>query len=210
MTGGRLRARFAISAPLPAPFQRGSETRRWVALAVRSTFTVADIGFLVLGTGLVCIGLAFMANGLGVLDPMIESDLGHGLAVGLVIAMLGGFLIGLAVEGPIGYTAPSPDTKPWESLLASVPSMFLFVWLIGLLERIADRFLLPYSELFSYVSEHLNTVQRAGVTTALIVGVPVMWAMCQFLAPRFRFLIGASPGALYIAWMIGVVVLYQP
>ena len=205
-----LRDRFAVSAPLPEFLQRGSEVRRWINLSVRSAFTIADIGFLVVGTGLVCIGVAFMANGLGVLDLLIESDLGQGLAVGLVITMIGGFAIGVAVEGPIGFTAPAPNTKPWESLVAAVPSVFLFVWLLGLVERIADRFLLPYSELFAYVSAHLNTVQQAGVTTALVVGVPVMWAMRQFLEPRLWFFIGASPGALYIAWMIGVVALYRP
>ena len=95
-------------------------------------------------------------------------------------------------------------------MLASIPALFVFVWLLGLIERVADRFLVPLSELFRYVSDHLSAVQQAGVTTALIIGLPVMWATRQFLSPRFVFFIGASPGALYVAWMIGVVAVYRP
>jgi len=188
--------------------RHGSQARRWVALIVRAASTVADIGFLVVGTGFVSIGVAIILNGLGLIHLTLVNDLAQSLGVGLVVTMIGGLSVGIAVEGPMGYSAPASTTKPWEALLATVPAMFLFVWLLGVFEEIADRFLLPYSELFVWVSAHLNAVGRAALTTGLLVGVPMMWAMRQFLAPRMSLLIGASPGVLYITWMIGVVALY--
>lgn len=204
----RLRDRLKPSAPLPAAFQRGTETRRWISLSVRAAVTVVNVGFLVIGTGMVSIGLTVMLNGLGVLDLVLVDDLGQSLAVGLVLAMIGGFALGVAVEGPIGTSPPAPTTKPWEALVASVPSMLLFVWFLTLVERLADRFLLPYSELFAWVSAHIGAVRQAGLVTGLLVGVPMMWAMRQFLVPKAPLLVGASPGALYVVWMIGVVALY--
>ncbi len=206
----RRESRFGSSITLPEWFQKGSQARRWFALSARSALTVADVGLLVAGTGLVSIGGALILNGFGVLNLAVPDDLGQALAVGLVVAMIGGFCIGIAVEGPIGYTAPAPTTRPWESLVVAIPAMFGFVWVIGLIERIADRFLHPYSELFSFVSAHFNAVQQAGITTGLIIGLPVMWGLQQFVTPRMAFLRGAAPGVLYIPWMIGVVAIYQP
>ena len=182
----------------PKALQKGSEVRRWIDLSARSALTVADVGLLVAGTGLVGIGGALILNGFGVVDLAVDNDLGQALAVGLVVAMIGGFCIGIAAEGPMGYTAPAPTTRPWEALLIAVPAMFLFIWLVGFLERLADRLLLPYSDLFSFVSSYFNAVQQAGVTTGLLVGLPVMWAVQQLLAARLSYFTGAAPGGLYV------------
>lgn len=210
MTDRRRARRLLPSIALPAPLQPGSAARRWITLSVRSALAVADVGLLVVGTGLVGIGLGLFLNGFGLVDLVVDDDLGQALAVGLVIAMIGGFVIGVAAEGPIGHAAPLPDTKPWEALVAGVPALLLFVWGIGLLEILADRVLLDFSSHFAFVASHLNAVQQAGVTAGLFIGLPVMWAARQFVAPRMFVFETAAPAALYVAWMVGVISAYRP
>ena len=206
----RLVDRLGLDVALPSYLQRGSKLRRWLSLTVRSALTVFDVGFLVAGTGLIGVGLGLVLNGFGVVDLVVDNDLGQALAVGLVITMIGGFMVGIAVEGPIGNPGSAMKAKPWEALLAAVPALVAFIWVVGLLERLADRLLVPYSELFLFVSSHLNAVQQTGITVGLLVGIPAMWATRQFLAPRLMFFDGAAPGALYLVWMIGVISAYQP
>ena len=206
----RLADRLGLGATLPDFLQRGSEARRWLSLSVRSALTVFDVGFLVAGTGFVGIGFALMLNGFGMVNLAVDNSLGQALGVGLVIMMIGGFFIGIAAEGPIGHSGADARTKPWESLIAAVPALVVTVWLIGFVEQITDRLLVPYSTLFRFVSAHLNAVQQSGFTVALLVGIPAMWAVKQFLAPRIPFLGNAAPGVLYASWMIAIITTYQP
>ncbi len=202
----RLSRRFNVGFTLPDALQPGSEVRRWLSVTRRVVLVIADVGLLVAGTGLVGIGLSLTLDGLGVISLVVDADLGQALAVGLVITMIGGFLIGVAVEGPIGHIrSPSPG-RPWERLLIGVVALIAFVWFLGLLERLSDRLLLPHSELFGFVAAHLNEVQRAGLAAGLIVGLPVMWALRQFVAPRLPFFEEGAPAALYLVWMIAVIV----
>lgn len=211
MTDGRRRlGRWGPRVTVPAVLERGSETRRWIALTVRSALLVFDVGLLVAGTGLVGVGLALILNGFGMIDLVVDADLSQALAVGLVVTMIGGLALGIAVEGPIGNPAPAVKAKAWESILVAAPALLAFIWIIGILERISDRLLLPYSDLFSFVSSHLHAVQQAGVSVGLVVGIPAMWATRHFLAPRLVFFERAAPGALYLCWMIGVIAAYKP
>lgn len=206
MTEERRTGRFNVGFTLPDPLQPGSELRRWTAIGLRAMLVVADVGLLVAGTGLIGIGLALTFDGLGFITLIVDADLGQALAVGLVITMIGGFSIGVAVEGPIGHLRAPSRGRPWERLVFGVVALLGFVWFLGLLERLADRVLVPYSDLFVFVSAHLNEVQRAGLASGLLVGLPVMWALRQFVAPRLPFFEEGAPAALYLVWMIGVIV----
>ena len=202
--------RLGLNVKLPAYLQPGSEPRRWMVLSGRSAFVVIGVGFLVTGTGLVGIGIALLLNGFGVVELVVDDNLGQALAVGLVISMMGGFFVGIATEGPIGHAVRVPSTKSWESVVAAVPALFVFIWATGGMERISDRLLVPYSDHFLFVASYFNAVQRGGITSGLLVGLPLMWAVREFLAPRMRLFRNVAPGVLFIAWMIGVIAAYQP
>ena len=148
----RIVDRLGINVALPPYLQEGSEARRWISLSMRSTFTVFGVGFLVTGSGLIGIGLALLLNGFGVVNLVVDNNLGQALAVGLVIIMIGGFFVGIAVEGPIGHADRNPTTRPWEAALSGVPAIFVFIWTTGELEGVADRLLVEYSELFLFVA----------------------------------------------------------
>jgi hypothetical protein len=202
--GSGLLSRF----DLPQFLGRDSASRRLVGLAVFGTGTVFGIGLLVLGVGLVAAGLVVMLNGFGVVEVALDDELGTSLAVGLIIAVLGAFALGLGVESPAGHGYLRVTASPWEVALAHLPGIVVFVLLVNFLRSLVERIIDDLPEAFALVPAYLSAVS-SGAVTAAIIGLPVLWAVHQFLVPREERFEDLAPAVVFIAWAIGTALAFQ-
>ncbi len=193
---------------IPAFFQRGSEFRRWVSLITLSTTTVMGIGLLVVGTGLVGSGLAIVASGFDVFDIGLAPDLGTALAVGMVVALIGAFATGFAVEGPVAYKVRQFEAKSWELALAVVPGFFIVRWAAGTLASLAERYLSEFSAAFEVVEAQLIAVGDTALGWPLIVAVLALYLVHEFALARFASLEYQTSGVIYVVWLLAAISAY--
>ena len=210
MTGYRPpdRERWRPELLLPAALRPGTEPWRWVAICVRSVRVVVGVGLAVIGTGLVGMGIALCLHGLGILRLGISQPDVEALAVGLAVAMIGGAILGLAVEGGLRSPSVRPDAAPWEIMVTWVPALLIALWVVERLEGLATRLLPRFSDLFDLVPLYVDQVGNRGLLAGL-AGLPLVWVALQFGAPRYRFVGENSPALLYAAWMALVIVAYR-
>lgn len=205
----RNRMQMRLDSLLPAAVRPGSEAWRWTALLARSVRVSLGVGLAVAVTGLAAIGTALMLDGLGFLQLDIPQPASEALAVGLAAMMLGGALLGMAVEGSFRTTSRRPDAEPWETLVTYVPAMAATLGVIELIEGWAARLLPRFSDLFALLASCLDAVGSRGLTAGA-AGLALMWAALQFGAPRYPFLGENAPALLYICWTAAVILTHRP
>ena len=169
---------------------------------------MVGVSLAVIGTGLVGKGIALCLHGLGILRLDIPQPEAEALAVGLAVAMIGGAILGLAVESAFRSPSLRPDAAAWEMLVAWVPALLIALWVTERLEGLAVRLLPRFSDLFSLVPSYVNEVGDRGLIAGL-AGLPLMWLMLQFGPPRYRFVGENAPALLYACWMALVIMAYR-
>ena len=134
MRGGWSRLRAGEG--LPGFLQAGSEFRRWAGLTLRSWRTVWGVGLAVAGTAVTGAGLGLLVHGTGVRTLDIAGPEAEALSSGLVTALLGTFLLGLAVESGLRASDHVEGTKAWESAAATAVGLVVFAPVAGFLARV--------------------------------------------------------------------------
>lgn len=198
-----------LDSLLPDAVRPGSEAWRWAALLARSVRVALGVGLAVTVTGLAAIGAALALDGLGFLQLDIPHPESEALAVGLAAMMLGGALLGMAVEGSFRTTSRRPDAAPWETLVTYIPAMAFTLGVIELMEGWAARLLPRFSDLFVLLASYLDAAGNIGLTVGA-AGLALMWTSLQFGAPRHPFLGEYAPALLYICWTAAVILTYRP
>ena len=193
---------------LPPALRSGSESRRWLAISLRSVRVTLGVALAVAATGLVGKGIALGLNGLGLIRLDIAQPASEALAVGLATALIGGTTLGLAVEG--GFRSPPvrPDAAPWETLVASLPALLIALWVVERLEGLAARLLPGFSELFELVPAYLDVVGNRGLLAGL-TGLPLIWAALRSTGHRYPVVGANAPALLYTCWMALVITAYN-
>jgi hypothetical protein len=113
-----------------------------------------------------------------VLNLELTESTGAMLGSGLVIAVFGAFAIGVAVEGPISYSArrrgTHNDLEVAISGALSVVLVGLVIYLLGgYLRRFATDLPLP----FDLAVTVIRSTGSAGMTMALFLGIPALWGV---------------------------------
>ena len=160
-----------------------------------------------IGTGLVGMGISLGLHGLGVLQLDLSQPRPETLAVGLAMTMIGGAILGLAVEGAFRSPSLRPDATAWETVASWIPAMFIALWMVERLEGLAVRLLSRFSDLFDLVSVYVDHVGDRGLWAGL-AGIPLTWLALQFGSPRYRFIGDNAPALLYGCWMALVIMTY--
>lgn len=193
---------------VPPFFRRGSEFWRWVAMVLYNTFTILGIGLLVAGTGMVGAGVAILLSGFGVVDVGLTPDLGTSLAVGLVVALIGAFAIGLAVEGAIGYRAREFEIRSWEVPITAIPPFFIAIWVANRLAALAEHFLADFHDGFVVIPAQLRAVATAAPRWPMLIGVVALFLVYRFVVPRFPTLEYQAHGIIYVVWLLAALAEY--
>jgi len=160
-----------------------------------------DLALMALGAALVALGVVVILDGFGIVDHRNLTD-GTGAMLGsaLVLAVFGGFALGVAVEGPI-RTNPLQDGYPpvYRAVFRAIgvaAVSALIVLAVGYLEPLlAD---LPFP--FILAQEALRAVGRAGFFFVLLVGVPLVFVVRQFWRD---FNEDIELPVLFVLWTIG-------
>lgn len=179
----------------------------YLRLAAGTFRTMLDIGMLTLGTGLVGLAVAVLADALdlaGIGMPLSTTSL---LGSALVIGVVGAFALGIASEG--GYGAPE-SVRRYPVLEVAigrvVGALVLGVLLLiaaGRLESFVAGFSLPLRAAHGM----LEAVARSGVFVVPFVGVPLSFGIRRALE-------GSGLGEelelpmLYLVWTVATLVLY--
>lgn len=193
---------------LPGPVAKGSEFRRWVSILAYYAGSVVNVALLVVGTGLAAAGIATILDGFGIVDISIADDLESALAVGLVTSVLGGFAIGLAVEGPIGHRFRGFWARPWERTVAHVVPVIVASWALGVIADLVAPRLSQFPEGFAIIPSFIDSVAYAGFRSALLIGIPAVFVVHQFVDPLEEGFEYNAPAALYVAWVVGTAVAF--
>ena len=193
---------------LPAAIRPGSETWRWLAIVVRSVRVTLGVALAVAGTGLVGKGIGLSLNGLGLVPLDITQPSSEALAVGVATTMMGGAILGLAVEGAFRSPPLRRDAAPWETLVASLPALVIALWAVERLEGLSARLLPRFSDLFELVPAYLDVVGNRGLIAGL-TGLPLIWATLRSTGDRYPVVGANSPALLYACWMALAIAAYR-
>jgi hypothetical protein len=185
----------------PQPF------RYYLGLMLGTFRTALDVGMLVVGTGLVGLAAAVLADGFGLLEIGFELSTGAMLGTALVIAVLGAFALGIASEGGYGSTRA---TAPYPSLEVAIGRLVFMVGVAVLLLTAASQLeplVLDLNVAFGVAQEVIRACGAAGLFTAL-VGVPVTWGLRMGLA-RLDWGFSLDVPVLYVIWLVAALVSFD-
>ena len=152
--------------------------RRLLSLGVHTLGTSFDVGLLVVGTGLVGLAIAVLLDGFGVVEIGLSDSTGSMLGSGLVIAVFGAFALGVAVEGPIGYSTRRRGTfSDIEVAIAGAVGALLAGLILFLVANYVRRFVEDLPMAFDFGVTIIRSAGRAGMTFGLFLGVPALWGV---------------------------------
>lgn len=185
----------------PQPF------RYYLGLMLGTFRTALDVGMLVVGTGLVGLAVAVLADGFGFLAIGFELSTGAMLGTALVIAVLGAFALGIASEGGYGSARA---TARYPSLEVAIGRLVFMVGVAVLLLTAASQvepLVLDLNVAFGVAQEVIRACGAAGLFTAL-VGVPVAWGLRMGLA-RLDWGFSLDVPVLYVIWLVAALVTFD-
>ncbi len=187
---------------LRAPRLRHSIRLFMVTLAV-----ILDVGLLVAGAALVGLAVVVVLAGLDLVAIRYAEGTGPMLGAGLVIAVVGGFALGVAAEGPIGRRVRRVEASDVERALVRAAATLV----IGVGMLLLATFLRPFTaELPGPLEVAIDVIQVtgvAGLTAALVVGVPAAWGIRQ-VGGLPAWLKDLDEALLFVVWAIGAAVVY--
>lgn len=155
-----------------------SRTRRLLGLGVHTLGTSFDVGLLVVGTALIGLAAAVLLDGFEVIEIGLTDSTGAMLGSGLVIAVFGAFALGVAVEGPIGYsTRRRGSFTDIEVAIAGAVSALIAGLVLFLIAGFVRRFVEDLPVPFDFGVTVIRSAGRAGMTAALFLGVPALWGV---------------------------------
>lgn len=155
-----------------------SPFRRLLGLGLHTLGTSFDVGLLVVGTGLVGLAIAVLLDGFDVIEIGLTDSTGSMLGSGLVIAVFGAFALGVAVEGPIGYSTRRRGTfNDIEVAIAGAVGALIAGFVLFLLANYVERFIEDLPQPFELGVTVIRSAGRAGMTAALFLGVPALWGV---------------------------------
>ncbi len=122
--------------------------------------------------------------------------------------MVGGFALGVAAEGPIGRRGRLVQAS--HTARALVRGFALLVIGVGMLAlaTFLRRFLDELPGPFEVAVDIIQVAGVAGLTAALLVGVPAVWGIRQ-LVRLPRWLQEIDEPVLFVVWAIGAAVAYS-
>lgn len=155
-----------------------SQARRLLGLGLHTLGTSFDVGLLVVGTGLVGLAIAVLLDGFDVMEIGLSDSTGSMLGSGLVIAVFGAFALGVAVEGPIGYSSRRRGTfNDIEVAIAGVVGALVAGLVLVLIANYARGFIDELPMAFDFGVTVIHSAGRAGMTAGLFLGVPALWGV---------------------------------
>ena len=183
-----------------------SQARRLLGLGLHTLGTSFDVGLLVVGTGLVGLAIAVLLDGFDVVEIGLSDSTGSMLGSGLVIAVFGAFALGVAVEGPIGYSSRRRGTfNDIEVAIAGVVGALIAGLVLVLIANYARGFIDELPMAFDFGVTVIHSAGRAGMTAGLFLGVRELWGHNTWIEeielPIF-YVIWATAAAFFIAGAI--------
>ncbi len=185
----------------PQPF------RYYLGLALGTFRTALDVGMLVVGSGLIGLAVAVLADGFGFVAIGLELSTGAMLGTSLVIAVVGAFALGIASEG--GYGSLRATAR--YSLLEVAIGRLVFIVVVSLLLLTAASRLEPIVLELTYPMRVAQEVVRAGGSAgffAAFVGVPAAWGLRAGLA-RLDWGFEFDIPVLYVIWVAAALVAFD-
>ncbi len=143
--------------------------------------SLADIGLLVVGSALMALSAAILLDGFNVVPMDLTDSTGAMFGSALVIAVFGGFSLGVAFEGPIGHGALASLGDAIQLTVARAVAAFL----VGLGITALGSFIAGYTDELPYPfelgAEVVQRTGRVGMIFAPFVAVPLTFLL------RWRF-----------------------
>ena len=178
-----------------------TDWRSLLRLAGHALAGSGDLALMALGAALVALGVVVILDGFGIVDPRNLTD-GTGAMLGsaLVLAVFGGFALGVAVEGPIRTTNLQEGYPPIYRALFRAIGVAAVGALIVIGVGYVEPFLADLPFPFILAQEALRAVGRAGLTIVLLIGVPLVFLVRQFWRD---FSEDIELPVLFVVWTIG-------
>lgn len=182
-----------------------SNLRHYVSLGMGTMGTMLDVALIVLGSVLLGLAAAVVLDGFDLVDAGLDLSTGAMLGSGLVIAIVGGFALGVASEGPLGRGRRVLGHDELEITVARV----LAAVVVGLLVLLARSYLVDLvAELpapFGVGVDALRAVGMASLTAVPIVAVPLAWWVRSGAFGAGLATDGDVP-VLYFVWAVATMV----
>lgn len=183
-----------------------SNLRHYVSLGLGTAGTMLDVALVVLGSLLLGLAAAVILDGFELVDVGLDLSTGAMLGSGLVIAIVGGFALGVASEGPLGRGRRVRDHAELEIMVARMIASVL----VGLLILFIRGYLVdPVAELpvpFRVGVDAMRAVGIAGLLAVPIIGVPLAWWV-RSGAFGASFAADGDVPVLYFVWAVATMVL---
>jgi len=164
--------------------------------------SLADVGMLVAGTGLVGLAIAILRDGFNSGTPTLTDSTGALLGSALTIGIFGVFALGVAFEGPVGYGRLSRSVGAVEVSVARAVSAFLLgligVTVAGLLPQLMGG--LP--DVFLLATDVVRSAGRAGMIFVVLIAVPAT-LMLRFRYEGQKWMVEAELPVFYFIWLFG-------
>ena len=148
-------------------------------VAFRQLAVMADMYLTVLGTAIVALSIVVLLDGFDIVQLGLTNTTGGMLATGLVIAVVGLFMLGIAAEGPL--RAQSLDSPEINLVIARGVALLLVCiggfWAASALVAVANTLEGP----FEYIVSITRAVAIAGVFVVTPFAIPATWALRKFV-----------------------------
>lgn len=164
--------------------------------------SLADIGMLVAGTGLVGLSIAILRDGFGAGTPTLTDNTGALLGSALIIGVFGIFALGVAFEGPVGHGRLSQAVGAVELSVARAASALL-VGLIGVtVAGILRQFFGGLPDIFLLATDVIGSAGRAGMIFVLLIAVPTT-LLLRYRYQGQKWMEEAELPVFYLIWLFG-------
>lgn len=168
------------------PQQRDLVASIWAVarVAFRQVAVMADMYLTVLGSAIVALAAVVLLDGFDVVTLGMTNTTGGMLATGIVIAVVGLFMLGIASEGPLrseGLETPEVNLVV-ARIVATVLVCVIGLWAASALLSVSETTTtLPLDGPFTYIITITKAVAVAGIFVVSTLAIPASWVLRKFV-----------------------------